>query len=155
MKKSMFLLAVALTFSACAGSSHVKGNSEIFGKVAVIDVDGENITRFCRTVAGNGLLVQKAALGDTPLKQITCINGQYVYRIKPDGLRVAVPEENVAVYFGDITIRLQENGSYGIDTAEGRTSGLYQGSLRVVEGAVRPSGELAWNKNYLGGDMER
>lgn len=154
MKKlALVTLGTALALGACASDPARNGNSEIFGKVNIIDENGKDITESCtsREIGKNGLLVQKAVVGSNMLKQITCTPGSYMYRIKPAAdVTVNVPTDNVAVYFGDVTIALDSNG-YSVKNNGSNSASLYSGKLPVKQGELKVgSGEKDWVKNFMG-----
>lgn len=154
MKKlALLTLGTSLAIAGCAGDPARNGNSEIFGKINVIDENGKNITEFCtsKNMDKNGLLLKKAISGDNMLGQITCTPGQYMYRIKlAADVTVNVPSDGVAIYFGDITIALDSNG-YSVKKEGNNSKDLYKGNLPIKQGNLKVgNSERDWVKNFMG-----
>ena len=152
-KRTLLTLGAALAFSGCANDPASHGKSEIFGKVNIINEHGKDMTESCSTnINKKGVLQQKAIPGSNMLKLIICTPGTYMYTIKPAAdVTVDVPADGVAVYFGDVTITLDDNG-YTIKHNGHNSAGLYDGTLPVKQGELKVgSAEKDWAKNFMGG----
>jgi hypothetical protein len=148
----IILFALAVSLMGCSGNQYRKGNSEIFGKVTVINENGMDITDFCSAdIDNNRIFVQQAGLGENTLRQITCMPGQYIYRIKSGPMMVNVPVDNSAVYFGNITIKLT---AYGYDVViednQANAAVFYRGAKPVRKSLlVVGNTERGWSKSWL------
>jgi hypothetical protein len=126
-------LGASFLIQACTGNPARTDNSEIFGKMTIINENGMDISAFCgANIDKNNILIQTANAGENVINQITCMPGQYLYRIKSGPMTVNVPADNIAVYFGDVTIKLT---AYGYDVIakdnQARSSELYGGSKPI------------------------
>ncbi len=147
---ALITLGASLLIQGCAGNSgRPAGNAEIFGKMTIIDDTGKDISKACGLDA-NGVMLQKAGVGENLIDTIVCMPGSYIYRIKSGGMSVNVPEDNIAVYFGDVTVRLTAAG-YDAKVTDGSSNGLYKGSKPLRNSILKiSSGEKFWHKNFLG-----
>ncbi len=140
------ILFAALLLQGCNSASEEEVKSEIFGSVAVIDENGWDITEYCNVnLRENYIFVQKAVAGKNKLRPIVCTTWYHLYNINLDDLSIDVPRENIAVYFGDITIYLNNaNRDYNIAIHGKDTAALYSGKFPVVKGSL----EIGQNKKY-------
>jgi hypothetical protein len=150
-KLALLSLGSFLFAQGCAIDQASKGNSEMVGKITVINEKGKDITNFCAVKNKQGLYVKKAIVGENPLGPITCNVGHYVYRIKQaKDITVNVKAENIAVYFGAITITLNNDGySVTVNSNAGKDS--YKGALPIEQATLSVGiSETFWDKNFTG-----
>jgi hypothetical protein len=148
----LITLGTSLLIQGCAGYSSRTDSSEIFGKMTIINENGMDITAFCGAdIDKNRIFVQMADVGENVVRQITCMPGQYLYRIKSGPMMVSVPADNLAVYFGDITVKLK---AYGYDVViednQARSSQFYRGSKPIKKSLLNVGNtEKGWSKASL------